>query len=229
MYMAALAALVTTMTEWKWPIISAFVAVIALSAFVYVNIIRPRLRRWRLRQPVEPFFRITSLNLGITTYATQDSEQHEIKELVLKSHSTANILILLIPKVPFRSSNMTLEIGGRALLDTKPYITESFNPFIKEGAGKRVVPGESNNKHYIDIYHHYHAKQDRTWTVGNDVVAGFILKTRDSGVFPLVIRFSGEDVEGRVKLTIRVEDSPTTSMRCVSRKHKNRTCNIRPK
>jgi hypothetical protein len=62
------------------------------------------------------------------------------------------------------------------------------------------------------------------YAVGTHRVLTFRVQTRDLGVYPFQISFVTDEIEGSAELTIRVEDRPTTRMRC----HSHIGCWVRP-
>jgi hypothetical protein len=57
--------------------------------------------------------------------------------------------------------------------------------------------------------------------VGTDFAFGFIMETHNPGIYDAQVAFSGDEVEGNLKLKVRVENEPRKSMRCVMKEHKN--------
>jgi hypothetical protein len=84
----------TAISTWHWPMLAAFLAggsflVGTASLLIVANtqVIRPWLRRRKLKRPFAAYFSITSLRRFPLEYVVQDDQDHEVKELVVPAHS----------------------------------------------------------------------------------------------------------------------------------------------
>jgi hypothetical protein len=215
--------IVASVANWPWPIISAFVALVALAVIVHVNILRPRLRRRRLKMPAHAWFVVPSKRHHGCDFAGQDHDEHILKTIVLPLNSEMTIDFRFKPRLFFHNSEIVIGCEG----DTAPKAKEYFNRFVAEGEGKHIIPGPGN-RHYIDKHGFYHYRESaatRQWSRETFGAMAFKFRTGTRGRYTVDIYFLGDEVEGKnSELTVVVEDDPQTVMRCTDRKHKRLLC-----
>jgi len=217
--LAFAAAIWGTMQQWPWPMISAFFAAGAFSILVYIQFIRPARRRKNLGRPFKAVFLIPGHHRHRLDYVVQDSVDHSLSELVLPSQSKCEIQIMLSPVISFKSSELTFGFDWMGKTDLiKPVPTDYFVPFIERGIRRSGNP-DTDPEHYVDFNKHYHIRRDSLYVLGQDIIVGFKIQTRDSGVYKAQLSFKAEEVEGTAELTVRVEDRPQTPMRCICHGH----------
>jgi hypothetical protein len=210
--------------------ISVLISLIVLSVIVYVNFVRPFIRRRKLKFPVEAWFVIPSKKHHGCDFAVQDKQEHLTKVAVVPRDSEVILDFRFKPRVFFSSSEIT--IGCEDEHDSAPVATEYFNRFVEKGDGKIVVPGPGN-RHYIDKHGFYHYRETpRNWSSKTIGAMAFKFRTRRPGRYAIDIYFLGDEVEGKnSELIVQVEDSPQTVMRCTEPKHRRLLCTkvgIRP-
>jgi len=201
--------------------ISAIFAACALGVLVYVNFLRPLIRRRRLKKPCEMFFVITTSGRRILGYVQQDNDnEHLVNELVLPVNSTLVIEILLTPKMHFHSTELVIGMDGGASVEARPVINKYLNRFVAWGKGQEETP-DTNPQHYRDHHGHYHTRSSMSYSVGTDRATGFEITTRQPGDFSVLAMFIGDEVEGTARLLLRIRASPCVEVKCVKRDHKN--------
>jgi len=200
--------------------IGAGVSTAVLGLAVFTQIIKPWLRRRRLRQPCKVHFLIRPLQSHRLSYVLQDDQRHDVKAMVLPAHSEVEIEIGYKAKVHFRETEMTFGCDGDE--DAKPYATECFVRFVAIGKG-HWIPGQDEG-HYVDVHRYYHSRRDVFRNVGTHYVTGFKFVTRAPGAYRTYLSFLGDEVEGNAELLILVEDKPHTRMKCV----RHWGCYLRP-
>lgn len=219
----AITTVVAFVANWPWPIISAFVALGALTVIVHVNIVRPRVRRRRLRMPAQAWFVVPPKKHHGCDFAWQDDNEHIFKTIVLPPDSEMTVDFRFNPRLFFHSSEIVIGCEG----DMAPKAIEYFNRFIVKGEGRHIIPVQGN-RHYIDKHGFYHYRElaaARQWSRETFGAMAFKFKTSTQGRYTIDIYFLGDEVEGKnSELTIVVEDDPRTMMRCIDRKHKQLSC-----
>jgi hypothetical protein len=210
-----------------WPqavaALSALLSFGALSILIWVNFARPSCRRRRLRVPVNAYFAVhRATHPYPCEYAHQDDQDHHLKTIVLPSHSNVTIDLVFEPAIDFRCSEYY--VGCEGAPEAKPVATEYFNRFIAKGSGQRIVPGEGT-RDFIDVYGYYHHREEKPFAVGTALATAFRLETKSPGIFPFHVNIPGHEVRGEIRdLTIVVEDSPGSSMKCIVKTHRRRSC-----
>jgi hypothetical protein len=153
--------------------ISAVVAMIALAVIVQVNMVRPRLRRRRLRWPAEMWFIITKKTQHDCDFAIQDDQEHLVKTIVVQQDREVVIDFKYTHRLDLSISEIIIgcNYGGNV-----PTPIEYLNRFVvagdgvKAGYGRHVIPGPGSF-HYIDKYGFYHFREvgpSRRWPHGAD-------------------------------------------------------------
>jgi hypothetical protein len=204
--------------------ISAGFAAGALLVLIYVNFIRPLLRRRRLRAPCKMAFVITTLDRRILGYVKQDTEnEHLVKKLVIDAESTVIMEILFTPRLRFEIAEMEVGFDGGKNRHARPAINKYINRFIQRGQGQEDTP-ETNPNHYIDHHGHYHIRRANRYSVGTDHVVGFEIKTGEPGDYSVVAMFIGDEVEGFLRLPFEVRKDPSAKIKCTRKGKKHRNC-----
>jgi hypothetical protein len=225
--MAAILAMLATITTWQWPMIGAFLAGGSLLLIGHTQIIRPWLRRRKLRQPFRAYFLVTSLGRFPLDYILQDDHEHYVKELVVPPNSEVPIQVVLEPRVSFLQRELYFGCDEHLVDKEKPRATEYFVPFVIEGVRGRGKPDAGHPGHYIDYNGFYHVREDYLYTKDTRVI-GFKLVTGAIGIYPAQIFTQTDDVRGRADLTIKVERPAKTKMRCVMKAHRSKGCFVVP-
>jgi hypothetical protein len=202
--------------------ISAFLASAVLATAVHVNFVRPWRRRRKLRSPVDAFFVVPRLGRDCE-YAAQDSEDHDLKEIVLPPNAEIIIHLIYKPRLSLHTTETYFGCDPIKAAGQKPLPIEFDNPFILEGRRRRVVPGPHTDD-YRDALGYYHVVENKAWSVGVTRALAFKVRTGDVGVYKAMTYFAGEEVMGSAKLMMRVEEGPRTSMRCVRPEHRRLPC-----
>jgi hypothetical protein len=200
---------------------SAVFSLTTLLLIVYVQIIRPRRRRRKLRRPFHAYFLITSRGRFPLDYVHQDDQEHYVKELVVPPHSEIPIQIALEPKISFLQHELYFGCDEHLVNEDKPRATEWFVPFVREGVRRLGKPGAEHPGHYTDYNGFYHVREKYLYTKDTRVI-GFKLLTRACGTYPAQVYTVTDDERGRADLVIRVEHSATTKMRCYMKGHRVR-------
>jgi hypothetical protein len=220
--------LLTAIHNWGWPIISAICSAAALLLLAYIQILRPWIRRIRLKRPFKAYFLITSRDQFLLDYIQQDHREHYVKTLVVPPNSEIPIQIVLIPKLSFLQRELYFGCGETLVDKNKPSAVEYFVPFVVQGVRRLGKPDAAHPGHYIDYNGFYHVREDFLYTKDCRVI-GFKLTTREPGVYPAQLYTVTDDVRGRADFTIRVEQPPKSKMHCTRKAHWARKCLISPK
>jgi hypothetical protein len=224
---AAVSAMLATISTWPWPMIGAFLAGGSLLLIGYTQIIRPRLRRHKLKRPFEAYFLITSLDRFPLDYVLQDDHEHYVKELVVPPNSEIPIQIVLEPRVSFMQHELFFGCDEHLVSREKPCAIEYFVPFVVEGVRGRGKPDADHPGHYIDYNGFYHVRENYLYTKDTRVI-GFKLITKSVGTYPAQVFTLTDDVKGKVDIIIKVERPPKTRMRCAMKAHRIRGCFVMP-
>jgi hypothetical protein len=224
---------ITSQIEWSNdPAILLSAASVILSAvtlfiLALVEIIRPCIRRHKLKRPFDGYFLITSRDRFKLDYVIQDAREHFLKELVVSANSEIPIhQILLQPRLSFSQRELYFGCGEGLVEEGKPRAVEWFVSFITQGVRRSGKPDEAHPGHYTDYNGFYHVKEDYLYTK-DDRVIGFKLVTKKAGTYAAQIYTVTDDVRGVTELTIKVENPATTRMRCVRKEH--RECFVAPR
>ena len=164
-----------------------------LCVVVWVNIIAPRIRRYRLRYPSEAAFIVK-----------ENGKLKKAKELRVPAASEASIELEHEPKLKFESEEISFGFFGE--VGEKPEPTSYFNDFVREGTSKSGSPG-NNPAHFVDRKANYHITRKQVFTPGNSYTLGFKLATAKRGRYPVRWYYFTDEGEGRVgkDLTLIVE------------------------
>jgi hypothetical protein len=199
-------------------------ALLAFGIIVYVNFTRPWLRRKKLLRPGSIYFVIPDKRQELE-YINQDNRTHIVTELVLPARQRVQIQLSFEPKLHFEVIDLQFTFTGGDL-EKKPRVVEYFNPFVR--VGKRRAGSPANDEsHYINQEYGYHIRESRIFSVNNTVAYGYWIETLDPGTYTASMVFVGDEVEGILELTVRVEEAPNSEMTCAYKQHKN--CKIKPR
>jgi hypothetical protein len=173
---------------------------------------------------------ISALNQRTISHAVQDSREHYVQELTLAANSTVEVELGYQSSITFDASEIYFGCNEQNNLDigNKPLMKSYCNRFIERGE-----PEESPETHpetnYADHHKFYHLRKPRTIAKNEVYSIGCKVETRQVGRYEFKLFFIGEEVGGiKNRLFIRVEDRPTTRMRCVSPEHRWTGCFIQP-
>ncbi len=190
-----------------WTITIGPVVVVLL--IVGIQIVWPNwFRRWIARKPVRARF-----------LYEKDGELHQVSVVVLPSNSDCEVQLMAHVRFGFMQHEFMFRINGdRSRI---PKIREYFADWVAEGSIGRGKPGDPPS-HYIDSKGGYHIREEGVRSRGNEYRMGYKIHTGPAGVFPTVLKFIHELGDGGSDLSVRVEDDPSTPMKCDKRGHKNR-------
>jgi hypothetical protein len=204
--------------DHAWIVSAAVLAGLTFIAYGCVEMILPLVRRYRLRHPCHVWFNIMRPDEGEVSYVQREGKSHHLKELVLPPNSEFEIEVIYLPKLDFYESEIIFE-SSSSDIDGKPFAFECFNRFAMPGKGRgQWIPGVDEG-HTLTRHKNYHIVRNRARNVGTHRFIGFKFKTEKVGVFPMKFIFITPEVEGNADLTIRVEERPTTSMKCYVKEH----------
>jgi len=218
--------LLMALKDWPWPMISALLAGAVLLISLWANFLSAPIRRLRLKKPARAYFHIRSVqdNREPLGYVMQNDHAHNVKEIVLPADAEIEVEVSYYPKMPFNVQAWVFGIDGE--LGIKPTIVKKLDPFV----AKRV--SEKEDPYVRDLWDrkgNYHSIPPTTGrSVGSCYTTAFLLHTHQSGVYKAWLGFLTDEVDGTLgDLVIRVEDKPSTVMRCKDRKHW--LCKLRPR
>jgi hypothetical protein len=199
--------------------VAALFAFLSLSVALYVNFIKPSIRKRKLESCVTAYFIVPDLARPCA-YARQDSEEHRLKQISLKPNTETLVDLIMETNCSFAFSEMLFDFRGT--LEDKPFMKKYTNSFIQTGKRREADPSKDDTEDYIDVHRGYHRVVDRVWADGIRAVA-FTIKTNKVGTYPLLINFSSNEVIGTVGgLYVTVEDEFSTKQPCVLDEHVKR-------
>jgi hypothetical protein len=224
----------STVTEGPWAIVGAIAAIVGAAVVIlasaYEFLVAPWWRRRALRRPCRAWFLISALNQRNISHAMQDQREHRVSELTLRSDSEFEIEMLYEPAIDFEVAEIYFgcEAQDNTRIDVKPIITSFCNRFIERGTNEES-PDSHPDTNYTDHHKYYHLRKHKKIARGEPYSLGFKMKTRQSGRYEFRLVLVGEEVgHTKNKLFIRVEDVPTSRMRCVWKPHRWQGCFIQP-
>jgi hypothetical protein len=213
--------------EGPWTVVGTLAAVIGTAVIIYSVAIQPKLRRLNVKRPCIAWFEIPRSSQREVKYAVQDDREHSVHELTLPAHSEVQIEILYRSKVSFTAANIYFGCGDQDYrdLDRKPEITSVRYPFIAVGITKET-PESHPETNAIDRHKFYHLRRPKNITNDETYSLGCEMRTREAGRYKFKIFFVSEEVgTTQNKLYIRVENAPSTNMKCVD----HPSCYITPR
>jgi hypothetical protein len=207
-------------------------AIVAAVGVIYEFILKPYFCRRALRRPCKAWFLIASLSQGNISYAVQDEQEHYVEELTLASNSEYEIDFLYLPRIAFHVSEIYFGFNKQddRDLETKPIIQSYWNRFVERGVSEEN-PETHPETNYVDHHKFYHLRKPRHLARKEPYCIGCKVQTRKAGRYEFNLVLCGEEIgTPKNKLFVRVEDTPTTRMKCVLRqlrKHR-RKCFVKP-
>jgi hypothetical protein len=213
-----LAALSDSKVDHYLLVVSTVFVILTTVAYCLREFIYPFYRRWRLKEPARAYFIITSKDRFNLQYAVQDEREHRLKILVLPSHTHDLLLHLVLEaKLDYVQSHLEFVFEGEG---AKPLFNYWYHPFVKTGTSTKK-PGEDPG-HYIDYHDNYHIDAVSQIVKGQWRTSAFKITTRDPGIYYLKVCIPADGVDGIAEgtkgamgLRVRVEDHPTTNMKCL--------------
>ena len=99
-----------------------------------------------------------------------------------------------------------IAVGIQGDVETRPVIQKVRSRFVKRGLNAEQSP-EDTEGHYVDYNDRYHIKKRRDETKGNTQALGFVVETKDAGVYFVSIKVMTDDGEAKPiqHLRLRVE------------------------
>jgi len=207
-----------TMLDGPFAILGGLAATVTLAAYLFIELVKPAWRRHQLRHPCHVYFNIMRPNEGDVPYVQREGKSHHLKELVLPPNYETEIELIYLPKLAFFESEIAFgcEIDNP---DGKPYAFECFHRFAMPGKGKaHWIPGVDEG-HTLTRHKFYSITRNKPRNTGTHFIVGFKFRTEKVGVFPMKLYFLTNEIEGSADLTVRVEERPTTSMKCYVKEH----------
>jgi len=114
-------------------------------------------------------------------------------------------------KANFRASEVIFGCKGDA--NAKPTVSGKARQFVKSGNLPDPI-------YYVDHADCCHAVINRDFNKGTHHVMGFAVRTRNPGLYQVVLSFVTREIEGNYdRLEILVEDEPNTGMYCHAKEH----------
>jgi len=219
---------VSQVPESPWPLVGALLSATVLGVAIWVNFIRPAMRRRELASPCDCYFHIRTIDDGKPLgYVQQDDKGHNVKELVLPSHTEVEIEVNSYALVNYVANDVIFGCDGDKA--AKPLPLHRVVPFVQVGKSE-YRPGVDDGD-YINRKGWYHFKPLTTnRPKGVCSTMGFRLKTQQPGRYQATMVFMGDGVEGYAKdLYILVEDDPKTTVQCFADGHWQWKCRLTPR
>jgi hypothetical protein len=205
-----ISAVISAAATWPWSMISALFGGAAFFAVIYTQIVRPRIRHYRLKHPCKVYFAIPPLGDTKLEHVLQDDVGHEVAELVLPPNKIVEVELIICPRIGFH--DWAISFGCDGSDEDKPIVIERVDRLIKIGKS-RWIPGEDDG-YAIDRHGYIQIVTNKGRTKGSRIPIGFRLQTKNLGTYLAHIFFFTEERVGEAALTIRVEEKPKTPMRC---------------
>jgi hypothetical protein len=218
------AAVMVAISALDWQLL---VGVSTLFLVWFAQFFRPWLRRRQLRRPFDAYFLITTARRFSLDYVQQDSDEHQVRKLVVPPNTEIPIQIILIPRLSFTEHELYFGCDEKLVDESKPRATEWFVPFVREGVRKLGKPDAEHPGHYTDYNGFYHVRENYLYTADTRVI-GFKLLTGRTGTFRAQVFTDTDDVRGRADLKIKVQEPAKTKMRCYRKWHRIRLCRVKP-
>jgi hypothetical protein len=149
---------------------------------------------------------------------------HLTREITVPANKDIHLELRLVPRLDFIESEFAFGCDGDAKLSAKPFALETFSSFVDRGKAKKGNP-ESNDNHFTDRHQYYHIKRNEQRSVGQHYIAGFLVRTREPGIYTAEVEITNERRQGLHRLTIRVENPPKTPMKCIA----HSGCYVKPR
>jgi hypothetical protein len=203
---------------WIGPAIAA----VALLGFGWVHFGRPWWRGRRLRHPCTAHFVIRPLGQRDLPYVLQDTERHDVRQLVLPSYSAYEIDIGIRALVPIKAHSIAFGCDGDNA--DKPYAIQYLIRY-EDGPGQREFSAAVDEGHSMDMHAFYHRKVSKPLNADTHWNMSYKLATRAPGTYKTHLFFFTDEIQGSVDLSIVVEDKPSSRMKCI----KHRDCYVRPR
>jgi hypothetical protein len=153
---------------WLAPVISGIAVLLA----VWFNWGKDWHRRRRMRKP----FRLELVRPPGT------SQDDMVRELLAPPDSEFSIQLRVWPLLEFDIHEIVFGFVGDQ--DRRPVPQRAFNEFIKIGTRRKQVPGVDDG-HLIDYSDNYHIREDRAFSKPNNYTYGFLVQTREPGLYPI--------------------------------------------
>lgn len=202
--------------EFWW--LAAAVGTVGVGIAVWINWVRPSLRRVRLKHPVKAHFTSRDNALSMSGRDVSDGDPHLIRCLTTPANHTLEIELGFMTRIPFKTQEIV--IGCKGDPATRPHFLR--RTFSFQGGTRPVT-----NLDYIDPAGYFHIKTDKVYSVGAHFVIQMDLQTLSAGRYPVVVSFLTDEIEGNFEdLEILVESTPSTNMRCHAKGH-GLNCTVR--
>lgn len=209
---AILLAGVMAMDSTSWAVV---LDALILLVLIYIDFVRPAMRRYALKNPCRVYFMITSKDKFALGYVDQDQLEHFVDTLVLPANKE-NIFVELTIRAntDFTIKRIVFGVGSTELLDAKPYATSYYQRHIMRGVSSFARP-ESNDNHSLDSNYQYQMKTEIDLVTGAAHNPGFYINTRKPGTYKVTVRLLGQYFDCKAPLTIRVEEKPDALIPCI--------------
>jgi hypothetical protein len=153
---------------WLAPVISG----IAVFLAVWFNWGKDWRRSRRMKRP----FRLDLVRPPGKTPADMVNELHA------PPNSEFSIQLRVWPLLPFEIHEIVFGFYGEQ--DQRPVPKHASNEFVKIGKRREQHP-EIDEGHSLDRSDNYHIREDRHFSNPNNYTYGFIVQTREPGVYPI--------------------------------------------
>jgi hypothetical protein len=208
--MTVLSQWIHAVTDRHLLIVSTAFIILTVAVYILKEFICPLVHHYRLRNPIDLFFVITSIDRHKVDYAIQDEKEHRTKDLILPSNSKIYLHLVFKNKIAFTQNHFTLYFDGNSTKN--PTIQEYYVPFIKEGV--KTKSPYTDQSHYIDYHGAYHIDETKHRAKDDYSVYSFNATTRDAGTYQLILELSADGVSSRQSLVVYVQHRPQNKMRC---------------
>jgi hypothetical protein len=201
-----------------WIVAAALLAGASLVAYILRELVPPASRYFRAKRPLRVHFLAPSIDKvpedssREIDYLILDEKEHYLKELVVPSNRELYIQIMLQAKLAFNQHQIAVRFENPDGLKQPPLVDHYKLHFVRLGEREKF-PGRDVG-HWLDYHDVYHITEERPRTSGQEFTYGFIIKTREPGIFPFVVSILFDGTLARYKLDFSVHDRPKQKVRC---------------
>lgn len=198
----------------SWAIAAAVASIIAASVVVYNQIQgrrRAKKRSLLLKKPFDTVFYIPKSVEHEVKYHQQGDGPYYENTLTLSANTKHDIMIrsrakldVILGEIQYGCIDYEKSVD---LLKAMPEPLYYFNPWVKKGVGRKVLPeNDTTGQQYVDATNVYHITYSggRPTPKGGDILHGLTVRTKKKGTYQFRVAYVMPDGEGESLLAIVV-------------------------
>src|ERR1700730_12309386 len=178
---AGSAAIMTTPAEQFWWLAPSM-AGIAACLVIWFNWGQHKVRSFRMKRP----FRLELVKRG-------ETDVEMVNALHAPPDAELSIQLRIWPLLQYEHHEIIFGFQGDPA--RRPLPKKVLNEFIKIGKRREQTP-DTNENHSIDEHDNYHIREDRRLSYPNNYTYGFVVQTREPGVYPILFEVITDCGEG---------------------------------